>query len=248
MQPHQIASRDEWLIARKELLAREKELTRARDELSRRRRALPWVKIEKPYLFDGPNGRETLSDLFGGNSQLIVQHFMFAPGWSEGCVGCSFSADHVDGARRHFEHHDVSFVAVSRAPLAELEAYRKRMGWGFKWVSSYGSDFNYDFNVSFSPEQLAQGSVIYNYEPTSQATEEEPGYSVFFKDEGGDIYHTYSSYGRGNEEIIGTYMFLDLTPKGRNEGPDGDLTDWIKRHDAYDGGPASGCGSMRAAS
>lgn len=248
MQPHQIASHDEWLIARKELLAREKELTRARDELSRRRRALPWVKIEKPYLFDGPNGRETLADLFGGNSQLIVQHFMFAPGWSEGCVGCSFGADHVDGARRHFEHHDVSFVAVSRAPLAEIEAYRKRMGWGFKWVSSYGSDFNYDFNVSFSPEQLAQGSVIYNYEPTSQATEEEPGYSVFFKDEGGDIYHTYSSYGRGNEEVIGTYMFLDLTPKGRNEGPGGNLTDWVKRHDAYDGGAESCCGSKQAAS
>jgi predicted dithiol-disulfide oxidoreductase (DUF899 family) len=231
--PHRIVSRDEWLSARKALLAREKELTRARDELSRARRALPWVRIDKTYVFDGPAGRETLADLFGGNSQLIVQHFMFAPGWGEGCVGCSFGADHVDGARRHFEHHDVAFAAVSRAPIAEIEAYRARMGWGFKWVSSHDSDFNYDFNVSFTPEQLAAGPVTYNYTPTSQAMSDEPGFSVFLKDDTGAIFHTYSSYGRGNEEIIGAYMFLDLTPNGRNETINGNLTDWVRRHDAY---------------
>jgi predicted dithiol-disulfide oxidoreductase (DUF899 family) len=245
---HQIVSREDWVAARKWLLEREKEMTRLRDRLSAERRALPWVKIEKQYVFDTPAGRKTLADLFDGRSQLFVQHFMFAPDWEEGCVGCSFMADHVDGADMHLRHHDLTYVAIARAPLAKLETYRKRMGWRFMFASSHGSDFNYDFQVSFTREDLAKGKVEYNYAMTDASIEELPGVSVFFKDENGDIYHTYSSYGRGTEEVMGAYMLLDMTPKGRNETVNGNLMDWVKRHDEYaqsDEAPAC-CHSARA--
>lgn len=235
-----IVSHDEWVAAQKVHLAREKELTRFRDQLNTERRALPWVKVDKRYVFEGRSGRQTLADLFGGRSQLIVQHFMFGPDWEEGCLGCSFQSDHVDAARQHFEHRDVSFAAVSRAPIAKIEAYRKRMGWRFNWVSSFESDFNYDFHVSFTPEDLAKGEVYYNYRLIENSSSELPGISTFYKDEAGDIFHVYSSYGRGDELLIGAYNYLDLMPKGRDEtGPNGDLTDWVKRHDEYETEPAA---------
>lgn len=242
-QPNRTVSREEWLVARKTLLAKEKDYTRLRDRLSAERRALPWVKIDKLYAFEAPDGKKTLADLFDGRSQLVVNHFMLGPGWKEGCIGCSFGADHIGGALVHLEHHDVTVVAVSRAPLAEIETYRKRMGWRFTWVSSFGSDFNYDFHVSFTPEEMAAGNVYYNYRMTDSSIEELPGLSVFYKDETGTIFHTYSSYARGNEELLGTYMVLDLTPKGRNEtGPHRNLTDWVRRHDEYDDTkPAHSC-------
>jgi len=238
---NQIVSRDEWIAARRELLAKEKELTRLRDQLNARRRELPWVKVEKTYAFDGPNGQETLADLFAGRSQLAVRHFMFGPGWEEGCVGCSFMADHLDGAVVHLEHHDVSVVVVSRAPLPELQAFQRRMGWRFKWVSSYGSDFNYDFNVSFQPEQIAAGQALYNYRMTSQVGEEMPGMSVFYKADDGAIMHTYSAFARGSELQLGTYQVLDMTPKGRNEPPGGNLTNWVRLHDRYDDAEPASC-------
>jgi predicted dithiol-disulfide oxidoreductase (DUF899 family) len=229
-----LASRDEWLTARKELLKQEKELTRQRDALSAKRRELPWVRVEKEYVFDTPKGKQTLADLFDGRSQLVVNHFMLGPGWKEGCVGCSFGADHIEGALVHLEHHDVTVVVVSRAPLHEIEAYKKRMGWRFNWVSSYDSDFNYDYHVSFTKEDVTKGRVYYNFEMTEALIEELPGLSVFYKDAAGDIFHTYSSYARGAEELLGTYMVLDLTPKGRNEtGPNHNLMDWVRRHDEY---------------
>ena len=231
MNPNQIVSPDEWLAARKRHLNKEKELTRLRDELSAERRALPWVKVEKEYVFDTPAGKKTLADLFDGRSQLIVQHFMFGPDWDQGCVGCSFGADHADAACVHLEHHDVTYVAVARAPLAKLEAYRRRMGWRFDLVSSYGSDFNFDYHVSFTKDELAKGKVDYNYEMTDEGFDELPGASVFYKDANGDVFHTYSSYGRGGEEVLGAYMLLDMTPMGRNEsGP----MDWVRRHDEYE--------------
>src|SRR5512145_2709334 len=224
-----VASRAEWLAARKELLVREKKLTRERDALNAERRRLPMVRIEKEYLFDAPGGRLSLGDLFGGRSQLIVNHFMLGPGWQQGCVGCSFGADHIDGALVHLEHHDVSLVVVSRAPLPEIAAFKARMGWRFRWVSSYGSDFNHDFHVSFREEEIAKGRVYHNYEMREFQSEELPGISVFFRDASGAIFHTYSAYARGAEEVLGTYMWLDLTPKGRNEtGPSFDLTDWVR--------------------
>ena len=230
-----VVSQGEWLLARKELLMREKQLTRDRDEVARQRRELPWVKVEKTYFFDGPNGRETLKDLFGGRTQLIVSHFMLGPGWGEGCVGCSFRSDHVDGCLAHLEHHDVSFVTISRAPLPEIEAFKQRMGWKFRWLSSYGSDFNYDYHVSYREEEIATGKVYYNYETRDFLSEELSGLSVFVKDEVGDIFHTYSTYGRGDELVDTTYMYLDLTPKGRNEnGPNHNLADWVRHHDRYD--------------
>jgi predicted dithiol-disulfide oxidoreductase (DUF899 family) len=229
-----LVSRDEWLTARKELLKQEKELTRQRDALSAKRRELPWVRVEKEYVFDTPKGKQTLANLFDGRSQLVVNHFMLGPGWKEGCVGCSFGADHIEGALVHLEHHDVTVVVVSRAPLHEIEAYKKRMGWRFNWVSSYDSDFNYDYHVSFTKEDVTQGRVYYNFEMTEALIEELPGLSVFYKDAAGDIFHTYSSYARGAEELLGTYMVLDLTPKGRNEtGPNHNLMDWVRRHDEY---------------
>ncbi|HWK88152.1 MAG TPA: thioredoxin family protein [Xanthobacteraceae bacterium] len=240
---HPVVSQEEWLKARKEHLLREKEYTRQRDQLTAERRALPWVKVEKNYLFDTPAGRKSLADLFDGRSQLIVQHFMFAPSWEEGCVGCSFGADHADSARQHFEHHDVKYVAVARAPLAKLDAYKKRMGWQFDLVSSEGSDFNFDYRVSFTPEEIARGRAEYNYTTIDNTMEELPGFSVFYKNDKGEIFHTYSSYARGNEEIIGAYMWLDMTPLGRNETASGSLMDWVKRHDEYGAGaqPKSCC-------
>lgn len=239
MSPHDltptgIVSRDEWLVARKELLAREKELTRLRDALNAKRRALPWVKVEKAYAFDTLEGRRTLAELFDGRSQLIVHHFMFGPGWGAGCIGCSFTADHIEGTRVHLEHHDVSLVRVSRAPLAEIDAYRRRMGWQVKWVSSHGSDFNYDYRVSFTPEEIARGAVTYNYATASVSIEDLSGLSVFYRDANGEVFHTYSTYGRGDELVDSTYMLLDMTPRGRNEtGPHHNLMDWVKRHDEY---------------
>jgi predicted dithiol-disulfide oxidoreductase (DUF899 family) len=236
-----IVSQDNWLIARKQLLKREKELTRLRDEVDRARRALPWVKVEKDYPFDGPDGKVTLVDLFEGRSQLIVQHFMFGPDWKEGCIGCSFKSDHVDGALAHLLHHDVAFVSVSRAPFAKLEAFRRRMGWRFMWVSSHGSDFNYDFHVSFTPEEAASSEVVYNYERRPFECEERSGNSVFYKDETGAVFHTYSTFGRGDETLDTAYMYLDLTPKGRNEtGPAFNLMDWVKHHDRYEAGGSTG--------
>jgi predicted dithiol-disulfide oxidoreductase (DUF899 family) len=235
---HRIVSRAEWIEDRKAHLANEKEFTRLRDRLSAERRALPWVKVDKDYVFDTPDGRQSLPDLFAGRSQLIVYHFMWRWDLDQGCDGCSFLADHIDGADLHLAHHDVSLVVASRAPLAKLEAYRRRMGWRFKWVSSYGSDFNYDYHVSFTPEDLAKGVVYYNYDMTEASIEELPGLSVFFKDAAGDVFHTYSSYARGGDLLIGAYNYLDLTPKGRNET---EIMDWMRRHDEYEEAESQTC-------
>jgi predicted dithiol-disulfide oxidoreductase (DUF899 family) len=237
MLTHPVVSREEWTEARKRHLVREKQLTRLRDELSAERRTLPWVEVTKRYEFDGPDGRETLSGLFGSHSQLIVRHFMFGPGWGEGCVSCSFLADHIDGANLHLGQRDVTLVCVSRAKLGEIQAFKQRMGWRFKWVSSYGGDFNHDFNVSFTPEEAEAGRVYYNYEMQAFQCDEMPGISVFYKDDNGRVFHTYSSFGRGNELLLGTYHFLDVVPKGRDEtGPRGNMTDWVRHHDRYDSG------------
>jgi predicted dithiol-disulfide oxidoreductase (DUF899 family) len=239
---HRVVGEAEWFAARAHHLSREKELLRQFDELRRQRRELPWLKITKPYVFQGPHGPQTLNDLFGTSSQLIVQHFMFAPQWAEGCVGCSFQADHVDAAFVHLRHHDVAFAAVSLAPFDKIEAFRRRMGWQFHWVSSADSDFNYDFDVSFRPEALARGAVRFNFELRELDGEEMPGVSVFHRDEQGDIHRTYSAYGRGVEQLVGAYNYLDLAPKGRNEtGPAFNLTDWVRHHDRYDDAP-SACG------
>src|SRR5580692_9865266 len=207
----------EWVEARKEFLAKEKEFTRLRDELSRQRRELPWEKVEKSYVFEGPNGKETLADLFDGRSQLIVYHFMFGPDWKEGCPSCSYLGDHFDGAIIHLANRDTTLVVVSRAPLAQIEAFKKRMGWKFKWVSSFASDFNYDYHVSFTAAELAEGKVYYNYSMTEFPVAEGPGASVFARDTAGAVFHTYSSYGRGLDILLGAYNFLDMTPKGRDE-------------------------------
>jgi predicted dithiol-disulfide oxidoreductase (DUF899 family) len=236
-----IVSQEEWLDARRTLLAKEKALLRERDTLRQLTRELPWVKVEKTYMFEGPNGKQTLADLFEGRSQLIVKHFMMGPGWKEGCLGCSFGADQVEGSVVHLVNHDVMYVAVSRAPYPEIAAYHKRMGWKFKWVSSSGSDFNFDYNVSFSEADKARGKVFYNFETTDYMGEEMPGYSVFYKDEAGDIFHTYSAFARGTELMGGVYGFLDVTPKGRNEPPGGNLTDWVRRHDEYEVKPGDSC-------
>lgn len=235
MTSHEVVTRERWIEARRALLAEEKAWTRARDRLSALRRALPWVEVTKPYAFQAPEGRVTLADLFDGRSQLVVKHFMFGPGWEEGCTGCSLGADHVDGARQHFEHNDLSFAAVSRAPIERLETYRKRMGWTFRWVSSAGSDFNFDYSVSF-PDGTREGGVFYNYERIPDPeTDELPGMSVFFREADGTIFHTYSTYGRGAEPFLGVYSYLDIVPKGRNESEGGTLMDWAKRHDRYQG-------------
>jgi predicted dithiol-disulfide oxidoreductase (DUF899 family) len=214
MQPQKIVSREEWLAARKAHLANEKRFTKARDELSRQRRELPWVRVDKPYVFDGPDGKETLADLFGGRSQLIVYHFMFGPGWEQGCPSCSFLADHFDGAALHLAQRDVTLVVVSRAPLSQIEAFKKRMGWRFKWVSSHGNDFNRDFHVSFTPDELARGEVYYNYAMGKFPSEEAPGASVFYKNDAGDIFHTYSACARPRHS--GRRLQL---PRPRAEGP-----------------------------
>lgn len=232
-EPHHIVSHAEWLAARQKHLKREKELTRLRDELLAERRELPWERVEKRYVFDAPEGKKTLADLFAGRSQLIVYHFMLGPGWEEGCKSCSFVADHVEGARIHFEQHDVSYAAVSRAPLAEIEKFKRRMGWRFVWVSAANNEFNFDYHVSFRPEEIASGRRYYNYEKREMpkdVPEELPGASVFFKDEKGDIFHTYSAYARGLDILLGTHNYLDLTPRGRNEG---EGMDWVRHHDRY---------------
>jgi len=234
MSQHRIVPREEWLAARKELLLKEKEFTKLRDGLAAERRALPWLKIDKEYVFDGPEGKETLTHLFAGRSQLIVKHFMLGPDWSDGCIGCSLELDHVDGILPHLEQRDVSYVAVSRAPFAKLDAFRKRMGWRLKWVSSWGSDFNFDFHVSFTPDEVAKGEAYYNYDVRRIGTDELSGRSVFLKDETGQVFHTYSSFGRGGEDVLGIYRLLDILPKGRNEtGPSGNLSDWVRHHDRY---------------
>jgi predicted dithiol-disulfide oxidoreductase (DUF899 family) len=230
--PSKVVSREQWLVARKDLLTREKELTRLRDEVSRHRRELPWVKIDKEYIFDGPDGRETLTDLFDGRSQLIVYHFMLGAGWDEGCKSCSYLADHFDGANWHLPHRDVTFVVISRAPLSEIQSYQKRMGWRFKWLSSHGNDFNFDYHVSFADKDEKKGKVYYNYATQEFISDELPGLSVFYKDENGDVFHTYSTYARGLDSLVGAYNLLDLTPKGRNENPDSTM-DWVRRHDEY---------------
>jgi predicted dithiol-disulfide oxidoreductase (DUF899 family) len=231
---HEVVSREQWTEARAALLAKEKELTRRRDELSRERRQLPWVKVEKRYVFDGPNGKERLDELFGGRRQLIVYHFMFGPGWQEGCKSCSFLADHIDGSLIHLANRDVTLVAVSRAPLPEIQAFQKRMGWRFKWVSSYGSDFNFDYGVSFTKDDMASGEVYYNYGKREFPSDEAPGASVFYKDESGDVFHTYSAYARGLDILLGAYNYLDFTPKGRDEDDLAFSMSWIRHHDRYD--------------
>ena len=233
---HQIASREEWLAARKELLRREKTLTRQHDDLSRQRRELPWLRVDKPYVFDGPNGKETLADLFDGRSQLIVYHFMFGPEWEEGCPSCSLLADHMDATLVHLAQRDVTLVVVSRATLPQIEQFKKRMGWRFKWVSSNGSDFNSDYHVSFTPAEMAKGKVYYNYEEQEFPADEAPGTSVFYKDSAGDIFHTYSAYARGAEPMIGAYMYLDIAPKGRDEDNLAFTMSWVRHHDRYTNG------------
>ena len=242
---HNVVCRDEWIAARKAHLAKEKALTKARDQLSAERRALPWVKVEKNYVFDTPSGKKTLGDLFGGRSQLIVYHFMLGPDWGKGCPSCSYLADHFDGAALHLPDRDVTLTAVSRAPLPEIEAYKKRMGWRFPWVSSYGSDFNFDFHVSFKPEE-GDGKVYYNYEMGDFESDEMPGVSVFIKDASGAIFHTYSAYARGLDILVGAYNFLDLVPKGRDEAELPWSMAWVRRHDEYEGAqPSSCCGSHK---
>src|SRR3989475_7485331 len=205
MPSHTIVTREEWLEARKTHLAKEKEFTRLRDRLSAERRALPWVRVDKPYVFEGPSGKATLADLFGGRRQLIVYHFMFGPGWEEGCPSCSFLSDHIDGAVVHLAHRDVTLLAGSRAPLRQIEAFKKRMGWRFPWVSSHGTDFNFDYRLSFRKDETAKGVVDYTFAPPEFPSEEAPGLSVFYKDEHGEVFHTYSSYARGLDLLVGAY-------------------------------------------
>jgi predicted dithiol-disulfide oxidoreductase (DUF899 family) len=235
MEEHKIVSHEAWQAAQRAHLAEEKALTRARDALVKKRQALPWMKIDKSYAFDTQHGKKTLADLFAGRSQLIVYHFMLGPDWEEGCPGCSFLSDHIDGALVHLAHRDVTYTAVSRAPLDKIDAYKKRMGWQFPWVSSFDSDFNFDFNVSFTPQQQALGKVVYNFETQDYACDELPGMSVFYQNEAGDIFLTFSAYGRGGEPLIGTYTLLDYVPKGRDED-ERKMMGWLHRHDSYEDG------------
>ncbi len=234
MQSNKVVSRQEWLEARRQHLQREKEFTRLRDELSEARRKLPWVKIDKPYSFDSVDGKIDLADLFGNASQLIVYHFMYGPEWDEGCPSCSFWADNFNGIDIHLKHRDISLVAVSRAPLSVLQAYRERMGWDFNWVSSHGSDFNYDFQASFTPEEMQKGEMFYNFTLGSFPSDEGPGVSVFYKDEHNDIYHTYSSYARGLDMLNGAYHYMDIAPRGRDEQDLSFTMEWLRRRDQYE--------------
>jgi predicted dithiol-disulfide oxidoreductase (DUF899 family) len=229
-----VVSREEWLAARTALLAKEKALTRLRDELARERRALPWVRVEKPYVFDGPHGPMTLADLFDGKSQLVVYHFMFSPDWNEGCPHCSFWADNFSGIDIHLNHRDVSFVVVCRAPLAKIEPFKKRMGWSFKWVSSLATDFNYDYQASFTPEETRSGAVFYNYSKTDMDMMDREGVSAFYKDGQGGVFHTYSCYARGIDLLNTAYNFLDLAPKGRDEDRLEWSQAWVRHHDKYE--------------
>jgi predicted dithiol-disulfide oxidoreductase (DUF899 family) len=228
---HKVVSHREWIETRRELLKKEKTFTQLRDQLSQSRRDLPWERVEKSYVFEEPNGLESLSDLFGGRSQLIVYHFMFAPDWDAGCPHCSHWADNFDAVIVHLNQRDVSMIAVSRAPYGKIDAYKKRMGWGFKWVSSFASDFNFDYQVSFTPDQLAQKKAFYNFTEQDPGISEREGVSVFYKDRGGDIFHTYSTYARGIDMMNVDYQYLDLVPKGRDENGKGPF--WVRRHDEY---------------
>jgi predicted dithiol-disulfide oxidoreductase (DUF899 family) len=231
---HRVVSRDEWIKARRALLAREKDFTHVRDALSAARRDLPWVKVDKNYVFDGPDGNVSLADLFDGRSQLIVYHFMFGPEWEQGCPSCSLVADHIDGSTIHLAHRDVTLLAVSRAPFAKIAAFKKRMGWKFNWVSSFANDFNRDFHVSFTKEELAKGKVDYNFAMTEFPIDEAHGVSVFYKDENGDVFHTYSSYARGCDMLVGAYNYLDIAPKGRDEDALSFTMAWVRHHDRYE--------------
>jgi predicted dithiol-disulfide oxidoreductase (DUF899 family) len=231
-----VVSQAEWIAARKEFLAKEKEFTRLRDKLSRQRRELPWEKVEKHYEFEGPNGKVALADLFGSRSQLIVYHFMLGPGWKEGCPSCSYISDHFDGMAIHLANRDVTLAVISHAPFAEIEAFKKRMGWRFHWYSSFAGDFNYDYQVSLKPEEKGKGQVYYNYELTEFPSDERPGLSVFVKDANGEIFHTYSTYARGLDILVGAYNFLDLVPKGRDEAGLKHTMAWVRHHDKYGDG------------
>ena len=230
---HPVVSKDRWLAQRKALLAREKELTHLRDQIARERRALPWTRVEKSYVFDTPEGPRALADLFEGRRQLLVQHFMLGPDWEQGCPSCSYMSDHLDGMKVHLENRDLTLLVVSRAPLDQIERFRRRMGWQFRWVSSHGSDFNHDFGVSFAPEEIAKG-VAYNYVRQPFPSEEAPGLSVFYQDDAGEVFHTYSTYGRGVEVMMGAYNLIDLTPKGRDEGSPVNGMGWVRHHDRYE--------------
>lgn len=233
-QPH-IVSQERWLAERQKLLAREKELTHLNDQITEERRALPWVRMDdKAYVFDTPEGPRTLAELFDGRRQLLVQHFMFAPGWEQGCKSCSFMADHHDGMALHLAQRGVTLMAISRAPLADIERFRQRMGWRFKWVSSHGSDFNRDFNVTFTQDEMASGQVHYNYKMQPFPQAEAPGISVFYKNDAGEVFHTYSRFGRGVEVMMGTYHLLDLTPVGRDEEGMAYGMEWLRHHDRYE--------------
>jgi len=234
MNDHQVVSREEWVESRRRFLAKEKEFTRLRDELSKERRQLPWERVEKRYVFEGPGGNLTLSDLFAGKSQLVVYHFMFAPDSDTGCRGCSFWADNYNGIIPHLEQRDVSFAAISRAPLSKLQAFAARMGWSFKWVSGANTDFNYDYQASFREEDLERESAIYNYERLRDRMADKPGFSVFYKDEKGTIFHTYSTYARGIDPMNVTFQLLDLVPKGRDEAALPHPMSWVKLHDQYE--------------
>jgi predicted dithiol-disulfide oxidoreductase (DUF899 family) len=230
---HPTVSPEKWLAARRELLREEKEFTKRADRLAARRRELPWVKVDKAYVFESPSGRVSLGDLFEGRSQLIVQHFMFGPGWDEGCKSCSFMMDHFNSTLPHLNARDVSFAAISRAPLTEILPFKARLGWAANWVSSHGTDFNFDFHVSFTEKEIAAGKVYYNYVLQEFPFEEAPGISIFARDAAGNVYHTYSTYGRGVEVVMATYNLLDLVPKGRDEdGLEYDM-EWIRYHDRY---------------
>jgi predicted dithiol-disulfide oxidoreductase (DUF899 family) len=229
---NKVVSREEWLKARVAHLAAEKELTRKREELSRKRRELPWERVEKNYVFEGPNGPESLADMFAGHKQLIVYHFMLGPTWEEGCKSCSFLADQFEGPRIHLAHRDVRFAVVSRAPLPRIQAFQKRMGWRFHWVSAFANEFQRDYGVHFTKEELAE-EVRYNYNTTRFEVEEAPGLSVFYKDESGEVFHTYSTYARGLDPIIGTYQYLDLLPNGRDEDGFASTMAWVRHHDRY---------------
>ena len=233
IQGHEVVSPSDWIASRKDLLKKEKEFTKLRDELSRQRRELPWEKVEKQYVFDGPSGKVTLADLFAGKSQLVVYHFMFGPGWEAGCPSCSFVSDHFDGSLVHLANRDVTLAVISRAPIAQIEPFKKRMGWRFPWVSSFENDFNYDYRVSFTKEETAQGKVNYNYGRVEFPSEEAPGASVFYKNAAGEIFHTYSAFARGLDILVGAYNLLDLVPKGRDEDALAFSMAWVRHHDRY---------------
>lgn len=238
---HPVVSRDRWIAERKVLLEREKELTRLRDRIAGERRALPWVRLSDDYLFDTVDGPRHLSELFQGRRQLLVQHFMLGPGWEQGCKSCSFMADHLDGTAVHLAQRDITLLAVSRAPLAEIQRFRQRMGWQFAWASAHGNSFNRDFHVSFTPEERARGEVYYNYHLTAFPQDEAPGISIFFRNDAGEVFHTYSTFGRGVEVMMGTYSLIDLTPKGRDEAQQAYTMEWVRHHDRYEPQPAAGC-------